>query len=270
MRSELKIMSWDSFTDGPWSMASENNFKNGGFDGLTLTPRRGEIFSDLNFLHRLKGIRHFSLNAQTKDDTAAFLVDTLEELTLLTGARNSIPRSTQARLRQLYILDRPSLAIQNNWPELRIIRLGTFSGVDLKVLEGARKLSNVHIDARRQSGTLEGIELCTQITELALVNYSTRDTQPLQNLDNLIQLKLMAAAPTAPHGTINFKDLPGKSLNKIWISNASRLTNLDALAEFPKLREVRLIDCQLDENNRQNINALPRPDRVDIVSTRKN
>lgn len=263
-----RVLQWNGSFDGPWSDNAENRYREGGFDGLILSPSKTWVPPDLEFLHRLHGLRFFSLRARVKKDVAAFEILTLEELALVTGSQMRIPDTKQPALRRLTLTDRPGVAVAAHWPALDSFRLGTWRGTNLRILEGAKKLVRLHVEGRRQAGTLDGLKECESLEELVTVNYSVQDTGPLRSLNSLVELKLMAAHPTAGHGRIDFTDIRRSRLRKLWISNAGNIQNVEALAGISSLRELRLVDCRLSSEDREFLRALPGV-RVQLVTLRK-
>lgn len=266
--ADYRVLQWSGSFDGPWSEAAEKRYREGGFDGLILTPSSTWTPQDLEFLLRLPGLRLFSLQAKVKNDIAAFAVPSLEELALVTGSRLSISEVVQPRLRELVLTDRPGINVSMHWPALESFKLGTWRGTNLQLLDGATRLRRFHVEGRRQAGTLAGVESCESLEALQTVNYSIKDTAPLRGLRSLTELRMMAAHPTASHGIIDISDLSGSRLIKLWISNAASIRQLPVLADLPSLREVRLIDCRLTAADRQFLDILAARARVQVINAR--
>lgn len=262
----FKIMQWNGSFDGPWSEDAERKYREEGFDGLSITGSLDWNPASLDFVLSLGRIRSFNVRAQVHQDLAAFMVASLEELVLATGSRRKIPDTTQAELRHLVVTDRPGLEVAARWPALESLRIGSWRGGDLHFLVGASELRSFCSEGRRQSGTLEGIEDCLSLQELVSVNYSISRTTPLRDLEMLSEVRLMAAPPTRPHSIIDVADLAGPELKKLWISNASGFRNTEALAGAEKLREVRLIKCNLTDADMLILDALPNRVRVDVAT----
>jgi hypothetical protein len=260
------VLQWNSSFDGPWSREAVRRYREGGFDGLSLAAGGGWTPVDLDFVTELPGLRMLDVQAKVRNDLAPFHVTTLEDLTLVTGSRLAVPDMVQPALRRLCLTERPGLEIAARWPELDWFRLGTWRGTDLRMLDGAAWLSTVSIEGRRQAGSLEGVETCGALENLTVINYSVRDTELLRALDNLVEVKLLAARPTGPHGRIDVADLPGDRLAKLWIANATELSNIETLAGLPALRELRLIECGLTGSDQRVLAALPRRVQVRIVT----
>jgi hypothetical protein len=260
----FKIMQWNGSFDGPWSEDAERKYREGGYNGLSIAGSSDWNPANLDFVLSLDEIRSFNVRAQVQQDLAAFMVPSLEELTLATGSKRKVPDTTQDELRRLVVTNRPGLEVAAHWPALESLRIGSWRGDDLRFLERASQLRSFYSEGRRQSGTLEGIEECQSLRELVSVNYSISQTRPLRELEMLSEVRLMAAPPTRPHGIVDLVDLVGPELKKLWISNASGFQNTDALTGAEKLREVRLIKCNLAESDMLVLGALPNRVRVDI------
>ncbi|MFC9689121.1 hypothetical protein ACFTSF_11315 [Kribbella sp. NPDC056951] len=253
---EYKILQWDGAFDGQWSDGAVEKYRREGFDGVSLTAGAGEKLRDLGFLQDLPGLRYLDVLAKVKDDLDAFRIGTLEALTLATGSRGKVPQVIQEQLRALCLTDRPGIAVRDKWPILERLRLGAWRGSDLELLRGAEHLSSVHLEGRRQEGTLAGIDGCVSLTEFTSINYSVEDSAPLRNLAELRTVKLMSAPPGPPHRRILLSDLAGGKLEKIWISNADELVDVGVLHSLPQLREVRLIHCRLREADQRALDSL--------------
>jgi hypothetical protein len=260
------VLQWSASFDGPWSEIAENRYREGEFDGLSLSQSATWMPSNLEFLHRLDGLRFFSLRARVKNDIAAFTVPSLERLSLVTGSRLRVPDEVQPLLLKLVMTDRPGADIATRWPALESFRLGAFRGTDLRLLSDALKLKHLRIEGPRHSGAVDGIENCQSLENLIIVNYSIRNTAPLRGLKSLTELRMLAARPAAPHEVIDISDL-GTSLATLWIANAANIRKIRLLADMPTLREVRLVDCDLTLADRQVLDNLSKV-RVRIVSAR--
>lgn len=261
---EFQVMRWDWSFDGPWSGAAESRYREGRFDGLSLTGAADAV-PDLEFLHHLAGLRCLRVQARVKDDTGAFLVPSLEELSLVTGSRARMPDAVQPELRNLVMASRPGIEVASRWPALESFRLGMWRGPDFRMLSGARKLVRFHAEGRRQTGSLSGIEGCVSIEHLTIVNGSIASTAPLRALSNLSELTLMARPPARPHEKIDLSDLTESRLRVLWISNAPELQHVEVLLDIPFLRNVRLIGCPLKDADRRVLDQLSTRARVDIL-----
>lgn len=259
------IMRWHSAMDGPWSADAARQFREQGFDGLVVVPSAAWAPEELSFLAELDGLRSFSFTGRLRNDVDAFQVETLEDLTLVTGSKRTVPDVTQKHLRRLCLTDRPGLSVQSHWPQLEWLRVGTWKAADVQFLHGAKELRHVHLEGRRQTGDLEGIQGSAEVEALTTINYSVQGIAPLRGLDALVEVKLLAAKPTAPHGPFDLSDISSPRLSKLWISNASELRNLDSLAAHPVLREVRLIGCPLSDADARALDSFPKRINVQLV-----
>ncbi|TVT26841.1 hypothetical protein FNH05_31115 [Amycolatopsis rhizosphaerae] len=151
------------------------------------------------------------------------------------------------------------------FPRLERIRVGGWRGVDLAMIRDAASLSSVYLEGRRQKGTLAGIERCSAIERLVSIDYAVSDSSPLRPLGRLREVKLLAMPPTEPHEVVRFSDLAAPVMERIWIANALRIEDFAVLKELPRLREIRLINCPLRENDLRELRALPSRVKIDVV-----
>ncbi|MFE4703572.1 hypothetical protein ACFRIC_41625 [Streptomyces sp. NPDC056738] len=264
----FKIMRWNADFDGPWGAPAAVQYRSGGFDGLSLTSTPEWKPESIGFISELLGLRYLNLRVKISQDLDVFQINTLEDLSLLTGSRRKIPNVVLPQLRSLCLTDRPGIEMANQFPQLEHFQIGTWKGSDLEMVRGGGCLKSLYLEGRRQAGTLAGIETCPAVEEIMSVNYSIADSSPLRPLDRLREVKLLAASPAAPHGIIRFSDIASSDLAKVWISNAPVLQDVDALRELPRLREVRLIECRLGRDDLQELKTLPGRVDVRIISPR--
>lgn len=262
-----KVLQWSGGFDGPWEAGAADRYRKGEFDGLSLSSGAEWAPADLEFLRELPGLRYLDVNAKVPNDLAAFHLDGLEDLTLVTGSRRAVPDVLQPSLRRLCLTDRPGIAVAERWPALERLRLGGWRGSDLEFLRGSERLSSVHLEGRRQHGRLDGIETCRSLVEFTSINYSIEDSAPLRQLQGMREVKLMAAPPTQPHRRISGADLAAASLEKIWISNADRLNDIDVLSALPRLRNLRLVRCHVTAEDTRALAAFPTT-KVEVIDPR--
>jgi len=263
--SDFRIMRWHGAMDGPWSPEAARKFREQGYDGLTILAGRDWIPRTLNFVEELEGLRSFSFTGKVQDDSSAFRVLSLEELSLVTGSKARLPEVLQPRLRRVAMIDRPDINVNSRWPAVASLRMGEWKGRDLRVLSGASELTEVYLEGRRQQGTLEGVESCVSLKSLTVVNYSVLNADPLRSLKALSTVKLLAAEPTPTHGKIDLSVLAGSRIEKLWVSNAAGFLNLDSLTDTQSMREMRIIGSRLSESDMRTLSAFPKWIRVQIV-----
>lgn len=264
MDSGIRVMEWSEDFDGPWSSLAERRYVQGGFSGLSLTlAARGRLES-LEFLRRFPGLRGFSINARVKDDTEAFRIETMEELALFTGSRLTVPDVVQPELSSLWTLNRPGLAVAQHWPSLERLRVGLWKDADLRLVANGSHLTSVYLEGGGQAGTLEGVESCHRLEKLTIIDCGIRDTAPLRSLDNLVEVKLMAARPAVPHARINLADICNGRLERLRIVRAAKVEGLELLAGCRRVKEVTLVDCDLSASDQAVLAALPIARRVAV------
>jgi hypothetical protein len=82
------------------SADAARRFQQGGYDGLAVICSGEWTPEDLSL--DLPGPRLLQFTGRLRNDLDAFRIDTLEDLTRVTGCRHRIPDVAQPRLRQLY------------------------------------------------------------------------------------------------------------------------------------------------------------------------
>lgn len=140
---EFNIMRWDGGFDGPWGPAAFERYRSGGYDGLSVTPSSEWTPRNVSFVRDLQGLRYFSLNARVSDDLDAFLVESLEDLTLVTGSRRQIPEAFQPHLTALCLTDRSGIEAASRFPHLERLRVGAWRGSNLGMIREAEHLASV-------------------------------------------------------------------------------------------------------------------------------
>jgi hypothetical protein len=261
---QYNVLNWSGSFDGPWSDEAVKRYRENGCDGLSIAAGADIAPPNLGFLHNLGGLKYLSLNVKMKNDIDAFKVQSLEDLTLVTGCRLPVPETVQPNLRTLCLTSRPKIDVAAHWPGLQRFRVGNWRESNLQILMNAGSLAELNLECRRQSGSLVGIENCTSLRSLQTVDYSILETTPLKELRLLADLKLLAARPTGPHEKIDISDLTKSNLAKLWISNARQILNLELLEGIQTLREVRLIGCQLSDPQKSFLNAIAKKLRLDV------
>ncbi len=259
-RGDYRILRWYADMDGPWSAVAWQRYRDQGCDGLVLVPGPEWSPPDLAFIRDLPDLRYFSLERRFDPDTEAFLVDTLEELSLVTGSRRPVPEIVQPNMVRLCLTDRPGIDLATRWPGLEEFRLGGWRGSDLRMLEGAGRLRLLHVEGRNHRSSLDGVENC-DLEVVEVLSTSFADLRPLSGMSSLRELKLMGSVKNG-HGVLDLSALASSSLEKVWISNAAEVAGLAHIAESSTLRDVRLIKCGVMESEVRQL--FPRRVRVDV------
>lgn len=196
-----RVLDWDLGFDGPWSADARRRYAEGGFDGLYLRPgARDHTPPNLDFVLDLPGLRSLNVTSRVQRDEAAFRVDTLETLTLATGSRRTVPPDTwQPSMRSVLLTWRPGIEAGRFWPALESLRVDFHAGDDCRWVGEARALRQFELHARRQAGSLDGIEAAVALQGLRVINYALSDTAPLRPLSQLREMRLLSRPPGPPN-----------------------------------------------------------------------
>lgn len=263
----VKELSWNTDFDGPWDEEASRRYRDGGYEGLSLTSR-GQAIDDLGFLHDLEGLRSLRVSAPVAKDSAVFEIETLESLVLQTRGRSRIPDVSNPRLTDLVLIDRPGLVAGERWPNLRSLRIGRWKGTNLAVVDGCGSLEELYLEGMRQTVDLAGVEGCSRLARLILLDVAVTSTEPLSGLHELTEVRLLAGRAKQPHVEIDFAHLASDRVEKIWVINAGKVSGASALTSANRLSSVRLIDSVVSESQAEALESLPRPAEVDVVRPR--
>ncbi|WP_198949943.1 hypothetical protein [Kineosporia sp. A_224] len=256
-------MVWEPGDDGPWSADAAREFAARGCRKLSMRVPAGVTVPDLDFVTSIPGLTGFEFEGRVRDDGAAFAVEGLQELTLVTN-RRTVPDVVNPALRRLYVNFRPALDVARLAPALEWLRVGRFGGDDLEWLRGASSLLTVDLEGRRQEASLAGVEECHALVTLRSVGVAVRDSTPLRGLARLEQVKLLSRRPSRPHGPMDLSAIGGDALGTLWIGHAPTVLGVGDLVTRPRLRDVRLIECGLAPAERALLEGLAPRVRVDI------
>lgn len=261
------IMHWNLAFDGPWSPEADARYREGGHDGLYLTPGPKESTPrDLDFILALDGLRSLNITSRIQRDEAAFRVLTLEKLVLATGSRRPVlPETRQTAMRQLLLTWRKNLDLAVHWPAVEWFRLDFHPGEDLRWMGQAEDLRHLDLWGRRQRGCLEGIQGCSSLSTLIMTNFAVDATSPMSELTKLRKVRLGSRPPGPPHRLVDLQDLASAALEELWVSDAQVLRGVHTLAGHQRLREVHFTHCPLSEADRRVLAGLPRRVQVRLI-----
>ncbi|WP_434440538.1 hypothetical protein [Sphingobacterium faecium] len=124
------------------------------------------------------------------------------------------------------------LANLSNLKNLSIIS----EGKNIIDLSNQINLENLTIKWRK--GQVSGLENCSKIIELCLVEYTEKDIKPISSLINLLHLKIKTAS---------LKDLDGiekiKKLRTLLLGNCNQLISIDKLQSLSNLTSLHFESC---------------------------
>jgi hypothetical protein len=176
---------YDDDREGPWTAGAEELYRSGGYEGLLYHFDRSVKQNDLEFIHRLPGLKYVEIRGRVKDDTAVFAIPTLEDVTLLTRCKRPMNLLKDSRIRRLGVEDRPGLESLANLGLLETLGLYLWRGTDLTFLGDAEKLELLKIEGKGQIISLQGLERCGHLRQLELLDMRVESLAPLRTLREL-------------------------------------------------------------------------------------
>ncbi|SKC82772.1 hypothetical protein SAMN04324258_4454 [Krasilnikoviella flava] len=241
-------------------------FVEGGYDGLHIVPKPRFRIDSLDFLGSFSGLRYLNASIPTLDDTAAFRLKELEELTLTTGSRAPIPEVLQKNVTSAAVESGRFASLASLWPNLTWLRMfGPWPHADLVPLSGLRELRHLELDGGGARRSIEGIETCVRLEEMRLVRWSLVDSGPLRELSHLRDVRLMAMHPTPEHLRISLLDVASPVIESLAIGHAPSVHDLeDGLAAMPAVRNLKFRETPFSSAQTAFLGSLPRSVNVAV------
>jgi hypothetical protein len=225
-----------------WAAKVSARYRDGGYNGLFLTVQKDTKVGSLEDLLELPSLEYLNVTGRVKDDTAAFEVASLKELTLLTRCNVPVPLSLSSNsMGRLGIDDRPGKETVAALPSLRTLFISSWRTPDLSDLSAARGLTTLRLEGYEQTIRLDGIEGCTALEELHVDVMQVESLAPLTALSRLRKLWIITN-PTKPSDVIldlnAVADLP--QLQEVRLTFGGGIRTLDPVRRMTELRDLRL------------------------------
>jgi hypothetical protein len=193
-----------------------------------------------------------------KDDTAAFRVDGLKELTLLTGCRRPVPRSGGAALTDLCMCDRPGVDSLPGMAQLTFLKLLRWRGETTSFLAGIPRLEMLFVEGKRQFTDLNGLEGCPSLVRMNMVDVQGESLAPLAGLTELQWLTICGDWKMRNENALDLADLARlQRLHTLVLTYAGQILSLAPLASLPALRDVRLRGTRIVDGDLEPLVRLP-------------
>jgi len=198
---DYRTLYWTPAMDGPWSEVAAERYVAGAYEGVHYRIPQGVKHASLEFLLPLPDLRYLSVAGPVVDDSAVNAIDTLEHLTLLTRSKVPLAVDRLSRLHHLAIDARPDLSSLGGLPGLMRLYIAWWRGPDLSFLGDKPMLAWLRLDGKPARLSLAGIEGCTALQELEVLDYLVPALTPLRGLVALEQILLSgprSIPPTTP------------------------------------------------------------------------
>lgn len=245
--------------DGPWSRAAVERYNTGGYNGLLYRPERGVKHKSLDFLLELPGLQSLTVQCRVADDSAVNEIDSLEHLVLLT--RSNVPLAVDRlhELRNLVVDARADLSTIRSLTELQALCVAWWRGPDLSFLGDKPKLQRMRLDGRPARLHLDGIETCTALTSLEVLDYRIPTLTPLRPLTRLERLLVSGPRKLPPDNALDLRDLGAmQDLRSLRFIMAGTVLSLHPLTALPHLRDLRLNEVIIGDGDFTPLFHLPR------------
>jgi hypothetical protein len=206
-------------TDRPWRPSDTERFIDRGADAVVMFFDRDtgrEV--TLDFLRDLPGLRRVDVQGRLRDDTPAFDVPDLHALGLFTGCGKPLRLDRSPGLQTLAVDDRPGLEEVARLADLAALTVARFKRTDLAFLGEHPALAFLRLEGRHGRVSLDGVQRCPALTEVAVYELSVDALEPLAGLSQLRELYITPEPKTAP----------------------ARPWNLEAVAGLPRLEWLKL------------------------------
>lgn len=197
--------------------------------GSLLVYKREYTIEDVRSIieeKKLKGLRIF---AQLKDDRIPNL-DFLGKYTFLEGL-------------DITSVDDSSFIFLNNLVNLKSLTINVI-GRNTIDLSHQANLENLTIQWRK--GKIIGLENCTTITSLCLIDYAENDFTPIASLSNLEDMRVKTASIKSCYGIKNLT-----KLKNVLLANCRQLSELNELEKLKNLVSLSFDMCPQVKNYNQ-------------------
>jgi hypothetical protein len=242
---------------GAWTDAAPRAYVNGEYNGVYYQFERAVRHTNLNFLRVLPHLRYVEINGRVTDDTAVFGLPNLEELILLTRCRRPIPE-IRAPLKRLAFDDRPGKERLATLSALQGLVVWGWRGQDLQFAAPIGSLEKIKLEATNQLISLNGLQSCRNLAELEILDARAISLVPLRELTHLRVLRLIGSPDIDQEVVLDLSDIAGVAeLEDVTITYAGAVKSLKPLLEMPRLREVRLRQTLVLDDDLSPLDRLP-------------
>ncbi|WP_285685726.1 hypothetical protein [Actinoplanes sp. NBRC 103695] len=238
-------------------------FIDGGHNGVYIRVPRGLELDDVDFLERLPGLKYVEVDGAVRDDSRAFSLPEVEELTLLTGSQVPFRASASDTLTSLGIDDRPGVLDLSAYTGLQNLTVWSFARKELDFLSGAPHLRWLKVEGMGQAVNLEGIGKCRSLLEVELLEIHAESLAPLRSVRDLLRLWIIGPAKPQGSSNLDLGELSGmRSLRELRITNSGAVYSVEPLLGLSDLQDVRLRGTRVLEPSAEVLQRLSRRARV--------
>ena len=256
---DYRTLHWTAEMDGPWSPAAVERYVTGGYDGLLYRPPRGVEHRSLEFLLELPGLRSLTVHCHVADDSAVNEFATLEHLELLT--RSTVPLAVDRlhQLQNLAVDARQDLSGVRGLTGLEALYVAGWRGTDLSFLGEKSSLRRIRLDGRPTRLQLDGIEACTALTSLEVLDHRIPTMTPLRGLTHVETILVSGPRRMPADNDLDLSDLSAmQDLRSLRLIAAGMIRSLHPVAALTRLRDFRLNEVVIGDGDLSPLFRLPR------------
>jgi hypothetical protein len=216
------------------------------YSGVYLKVERGFKLDDVQFLEDFPDLRYVELQGKVTDDSWAFRLPETREIILLTRCLVKIPDLAGSKLQRVAIDSRPGLESLAQLTRLGDLTIWLWRGTDFTFLGEQQNLRKLHIEAKRQVTSLDGLDGCPGLEEVELLDVRVTSLAPLGAASGLRRLWILGWHTMSQPVTLYLGDLAGlQELEEIRINHAGHVQSLQPLATFHSLNDFRLRNTEV-------------------------
>jgi hypothetical protein len=162
------------------------------------------------------------------------------------------------RLHNLASDARPDLSAVRGLTGLEALYVAWWRGTDLSFLGDKPSLRRLRLDGRPARFQLDGIEACTALTSLEVLDYRIPTLTPLRPLTGLESLLVSGPSQLPADNDLDLRDLSAmQDLRSLRLIAAGMIRSLGPLTALPHLRDLRLNEVVIGDGDLSPLFRLP-------------
>ncbi|MEV5630275.1 hypothetical protein [Micromonospora tulbaghiae] len=255
---DYRTLHWTVEVDGPWSPTAVERYITGGYDGLLYRAPRGVKHRSLEFLLQLPGLRSLTVHGRVADDSAVNEIESVEHLVLLTRSPVPLAVDRLQRLHSLTVDARPDMSGVRGLTGLEALYLAWWHGTDLSFLGDKPHLRRLRLDGRPARLQLDGIEACTALTSLEVLDYRVAALAPLRGLTRMETILVSGPRKLPADNDLDLRDLSAMPhLRSLRLIAAGMIRSLRPIKALPQLRDLRLNEVVIGDGDLSPLFRMP-------------
>ncbi|WP_158694444.1 hypothetical protein [Streptomyces canus] len=240
MRADYSVLNWRA--DGSIDEHElGRQYHSGEFNGLFLRVSGSARLGSLDFLSSLPDLKYLEIEGRVTDDSQAFEIAGLRELVLLTRGQVAIPAGRNASLTTLAVDDRAGAIDLAGFPALARLTLWSSGRSDLGFLRSAPWISSFKMEGIGQIVDLRGLEDCTKLDDLEILEARVESLAPLRGLQDLRRCWLIGGGESIQPEPLDFNAVSAlNNLEELRVTYGGEVRSVAPLLNMGSLRDLRL------------------------------